>query len=82
MAKTIVAEELNGFYQDIAYAISVEVAIQMYEHYRGLQVIFPTRLMDPSIIRQHILNEFDGTNYKSLALKYGYSERWVRKIIG
>lgn len=81
MAGGLIAEQLNGFYRDIALDIGVEVAVQMYEHFKGLQVVFPTKLLDSEFIQTQILKEYDGRNYKQIALKYGYSERWVRKII-
>ena len=81
MAEELIAEQLNGFYRDIALDMGVEVAFQMYEHYKGLQVVFPTKLLDSEFIQTQILNEYDGKNYKHIALKYGYSERWERKII-
>lgn len=81
MAGGLIAEQLNGFYRDIALDMGVEVAVQMYEHFKGLQVVFPTKLLDSEFIQTQILKEYDGRNYKQIALKYGYSERWVRKII-
>ena len=81
MAGELIAEQLNGFYRDIALDMGVEVAVQMYEHFKGLQVVFPTKLLDSEFIQTQILKEYDGRNYKQIALKYGYSERWVRKII-
>ncbi|MEA5135024.1 MAG: Mor transcription activator family protein [Candidatus Fimivivens sp.] len=81
MAGGLIAEQLNGFYRDIALDMGVEVAVQMYEHFKGLQVVFPTKLLDSKFIQTQILKEYDGRNYKQIALKYGYSERWVRKII-
>lgn len=81
MAGGLIAEQLNGFYRDIALDMGVEVAVQMYEHFKGLQVVFPTKLLDSEFIQSQILKEYDGKNYKQIALKYGYSERWVRKII-
>ena len=32
-------------------------------------------------LRDQILKEFNGYNYKYLASKYGYSEMWIRKIV-
>lgn len=81
MTDELTAEQLNGFYQDIAYDLGVDIAVRMYENYRGMQIVFPTKLLDSNIIKQRIWNDFDGKNYKKIASKYGYSERWVRKIL-
>lgn len=75
------AEQLNGFYREIALDLGVEVAVLMYKHYKGLQVVFPAKLLDSGFTQQQILKEFDGSNYKIIAKKYGYTERWIRKII-
>ncbi len=64
MAGGLIAEQLNGFYRDIALDMGVEVAVQMYEHFKGLQVVFPTKLLDSEFIQTQILKEYDGRNYK------------------
>ena len=33
------------------------------------------------IIAEKIQLEYDGKNIRQLAMKYGYTERWLRKII-
>jgi Mor family transcriptional regulator len=53
----------------------------MYENYRGLQVTFPTRLFNSDYVKAKIPQEYDGTNIKQLAKKYGYSEKSVRRIL-
>ena len=32
-------------------------------------------------IAEQVMNEYDGKNIKQLATKFGYSEKWIRKII-
>ena len=48
---------------------------------KGLQITFPTRFFSKEYIEKKILEEYDGANVKKLAIKFGYSERWVRSII-
>ena len=36
----------NSIYNDISEAFGIDVALHMYEHYKGLQVTFPTRLFN------------------------------------
>jgi len=38
-------------------------------------------LVTKDFIADKIIREYDGTNIKKLASKYGYSEKWVRKMI-
>lgn len=61
--------------------LEIEVILKIYEHYRGLQVTFPTRLLSKEYVKQQVKLEFNGTNIKKLALKYSYSERWIRDMI-
>ncbi|MEM1484019.1 Mor transcription activator family protein [Oscillospiraceae bacterium PP1C4] len=75
------ADQLNGIYRDIAVDLGVEVAILLFEHYRGLQIVFPTRLLSKEYLQKKILQEHNGSNVKALARKYNYTERWVRQII-
>ena len=71
----------NSVYKDIAEAFGMDVAIQFYQMYKGMQISFPTRLFNPDYVRTQIPTEYDGTNIKQLAKKYGYSEKTVRRMI-
>ena len=71
----------NSVYRDIAEVFGMDVAIQFYQIYKGMQISFPTRLFNPDYVRTQIPIEYDGTNIKQLAKKYGYSEKTVRRMI-
>ncbi len=77
----IESENLCGIYRDIANLLGVEAAIKIHSAYRGTQVTFPVNLVTKDFIADKIIREYDGTNIKKLASKYGYSEKWVKKII-
>ena len=75
-------EDLEGIYYDIAMKIGVENALEIAEMFQGSSVYFPK--LDgvySKKIRQQIIDEFNGYNYKALAVQYGYSEMWIRKIV-
>jgi len=74
-------EQLHGIYRDIAENLGVDVAMLMFEHYRGLQVTFPTRFLCPEYIKSCICTEYNGNNTSELAKKYNYSGRWVRELV-
>lgn len=74
-------ELLNGVYKEISVELGMDVAISIYKMYKGQQINFPMRLFNPAQIQKRILLEYDGTNVKSLAKKYDYSEKTVRRII-
>ena len=74
-------EFLNGIYRDLANLVGEEKARLIYEEYRGQQITFPVEFYNKQYIYSQIIDEFDGTNLKQLATKYGYSERTIRRII-
>jgi len=72
---------LQPVYREIAERFGMEVAIEIYELFRGQQICFPVRLYDSEDIHSRIVQEYDGTNLRRLAARYGYSEKTVRRII-
>ena len=74
-------ELLNSVYKEINEEFGIDVAMRMYQLYKGTQVNFPMRFLNPDMVKQRILNEFDGTNLKQLAVKYSYSEKTLRRLI-
>lgn len=74
-------ELLNSVYKDINDEFGIDVAMRMYQLYKGTQVNFPMRFLNPELVKQKILEEYDGTNLKQLAVKYSYSEKTLRRLI-
>lgn len=74
-------EDLPEPYYAIAEKYGMEIALGIMDMFQGSQVYFPKM---HTVITEHkkerLLEEFNGYNYKELSQKYGYSERWVRKI--
>ncbi len=56
---------LNGIYSEFANALGMDAAIKIHALFRGQQVF----------IRSQIIAEYDGSNIKQLATKYGYTEK-------
>ena len=82
----ITEEELNpnnfnGVYAEIAALLGVDAAIKLHSQFRGTQISFPIELLNREYIFEQIVKEYNGTNIKELATKYGYTEKWIRKII-
>lgn len=71
----------NDIYNELAELVGLDNMLKLYNYYKGQQVNFPSQLYDKRIIKQQILNEYNGSNSKQLAKKYGYSERWIYQII-
>lgn len=74
-------ELLNTIYREIADNLGMDVAMEIYRMFKGQQITFPVRFLNPTRIQQIIIQEYDGTNIRSLATKYNYSEKTVRRII-
>ncbi len=71
----------NSVYEEISEEFGYEIALKMYQVYKGMQITFPTRLFNPDYVKTQIPIEYDGTNIKQLAKKYGYSEKSIRRML-
>ena len=74
-------EYLNGAYNDIANLLGIDAALKLHAAYRGQQITFPVQLFTRDFIVAQIINEYNGYNIKQLATRFGYSEKWIRKIL-
>ena len=74
-------EYLNGIYRDIAENIGIDVALKIYENYKGLQLTFPLKFLSSQYVNNAIIQEFNGTNTRELARKFSCSERKVRNVL-
>lgn len=72
---------LSPVYKEISERLGMNAAMTIYEMFKGQQISFPTRFFDPVMVHQAIIQEYDGTNVRMLAIKYNYSEKSIRRII-
>lgn len=72
---------LNDIYAELAKIIGFENMVKVYHAYGGQQISYPKKLMRTEYIKKCVKQEYTGSNAKELAVKYGYTERWIRKII-
>ena len=72
---------LNAVYKEISEKLGMDTAMEIYRMFKGQQISFPMRFFNPERIQKIIVQEYDGTNVKMLAIKYDYSEKTVRRII-
>ena len=75
------SELLNTVYKEISEKLGVDTAMEIYQMFKGQQINFPVRFFNPARIQQIIVKEYDGTNIRTLAIKYSYSEKTIRRII-
>ena len=71
----------NDIYNEISSAFGIETAEGIFRMYRGQQITFPMHLYNVKKLRKRLMDEFDGTNLKELAVKYDYSEKTLRRIL-
>ena len=75
------AEDLNGVYAELAELLGLDAVQKLFCRYRGTQISFPVRLFSSTYIRDSIRQKYNGSNIRSLAAEYGYTERWIRKLL-
>lgn len=81
MLKDTTKEDLAGIYEEVAEQIGIDNAYVLFHHFRGQQLTFPLKFYSSSCIAKRICNEYNGSNTRELARKYGYSESRVRQIL-
>lgn len=81
MKEKVDIEALHAFYRGISELIGVEGMLKVFEQYRGMQITIPIHLYDRNLAADHVIQQYNGHNSYDLANKYGYSQRWVIKII-
>lgn len=74
-------ELLNNVYREISEKLGMDTAMNIYQLFKGQQICFPIRFFNPARIQKCIVQEYDGSNIRTLAIKYNYSEKTVRRII-
>lgn len=77
----LTAKDLPGDQSELAECIGMEAYIQLVRTFGGcdIHVCKQDTLLLQERNRQ-ICEEFDGANYRRLALRYGLSERSIREI--
>ena len=72
---------LNNVYREISEKMGMDAAMQIYQMFKGQQISFPARFFSPVKVQEMIVKEYDGKNIRTLAIKYNYSEKTIRRII-
>ena len=75
------ADLLNEIYREISTVVGLDSAIAIYQMYKGQQITFPVHLFNAKRIQHSIIKEYDGSNLRDLAKRYGYSEKTIRRMI-
>ena len=70
----ICSKDFAGIYSDIADIVGIEGTKKLFSCLKGQQITFPTRLYT----QEYVVKE---VQRRKLAAEYGYTEKWVRKLI-
>jgi Mor family transcriptional regulator len=72
----------HGVSQPTAVTIGLEISKRLAEKFGGRQFYIPQGTAIESAQKAaKIYAEFDGSNYEELAMKYGFSEVWIRELV-
>lgn len=75
-------ENLDEEQKALAELIGLEGFRNLVRAYNGTSIYVPKIESIEKIVRDEcIKEEFDGGNYRELALKYGLTETWIRNIV-
>lgn len=76
------ATELQNLHRSIADVVGVDGLIRLCEHFGGSSIYIPQkRELLRQKIYQMIYREYDGSNIRELAVKYGVSEATVYNVV-
>lgn len=81
MRKQVDVEVLHRFYRELNDLIGTEAMLAIYHDYKGMQLTIPTHLYDRQLTAQKVLSEYNGHNQQVLARRYGYSQKWIQRVI-
>ena len=75
------AELFNDVYKEIVNSLGLDIALTIYQMYKGQQITFPVHLFNKERVKKIVTEEYDGSNIRELSKKYGYSEKTIRRMI-
>lgn len=75
-------ENLDEEQKALAELIGLEGLKNLVRAYNGTSIYVPKiESLEKTVRDEYIKEEFDGGNYRELALKYGLTETWIRNIV-
>ncbi len=84
MEERVISEGVKHYasiYREVGELIGPENTKKIFECFKGQQVTFPQRLYDKQYVTEYVKIHYDGTNLKELALKFSYTERYIREML-
>jgi len=75
-------ENLDEEQKVLAELIGMEAFKKLVKAFNGTSIYIPkVESLEKTVRDEMIKEEFDGGNYRELALKFGLTETWIRNIV-
>ena len=74
-------ENLDEEQKMLAELIGLEAFKSLVRAFNGTSIYIPKIESLEKAVRDEMIKEFDGGNYRELALKFGLTETWIRNIV-
>ena len=74
-------DALQGVYKKLNELLGTDEMLKFYQEFRGTQLNLPMKLYDRNGTVAAIKDNYPQMSEKQLADKYGYSQRWVKRVI-
>lgn len=75
-------ESLDEDQKKIAELVGMKGFRNLVRTFGGTSIYIPkVESLEKTVRDQRIREEFDGSNYRELAIKYGLTETWIRSIV-
>lgn len=81
MVEKVDVVTLHQFYRSLSELVGTEAMLRIYEQYRGTQLTIPVHLYDRKLAAERVREQFNGHNQQELSRRYGYSQKWVYKVL-
>lgn len=73
--------EYNQIYAELCDLIGKDNMYIIYQHFKGMQVSFPSKLYSKEYVVSQIAERYDGNNAKQLARDFGYTVKYFNELI-
>ncbi|MHA3067271.1 Mor transcription activator family protein [Lacticaseibacillus saniviri] len=81
MKRTLDLDALQDIFISLIDLIGEENTLLIWENYKGGQLSIPSHLYNRKKVSQLINRQQGPIDSRKVAVKYGYSEKWVRQIM-
>ncbi|WP_137640881.1 Mor transcription activator family protein [Lactiplantibacillus dongliensis] len=81
MRESVDQSALQPFYQKLVTLVGEEGMWAVFDYYKGSQMTLPLHLYNRELAAEQIRRRFNGHNQAELAHYYGYSQRWVVRVL-